>query len=611
MSAQASSLPTLFERISDGVQRQRGRAYAALGDALEASDQGDREAALRHYERASEHLGAGLSFVVGDEPEYAPVRSMQEEMLVLAGRADQCADQLRSELAPQAPPPAPAPSSGTATSPSKKTPPPRPPPPTRRSESSSSASSAGSAAAADGDDQRSASRWKPFLDATRSIASTVTDLTTDVVGRLFPDAPPPPATQADIAHQLAKRCREQAGTDEVDAVLQFAIDKGVQLYSVDVDGNMISLLSADQPLQVLLLDGIRILKCGDWIFPLVQMAPSLRVDHRFYVFPSDTAEMTTAADGAAAAEQPGEDSGVVLILEKEVSEQDIQRLECLLAEYCDFRALTQEGDHEEGEEEDDKDLEEGLSAAIEDAENSTQGEKQQDQHEDEESEEPEDFGTRVASAIETGAHWLGVGILKTAEIGGRLISSGGSAIRSKLAPATEDKPVPQRVKNGVIVAKRVANTSFRVSGYLLQRAYACTDHIVSRIVPHVNLDGGEDDGDRRGNGRSRKSQAVHIARSTVTSVTDVFDRLEDAGVALARGLADETTSTVNHRYGSEAAAVTQDSLDTLGSAGRTALTVKKLTYKSLARSAAKRTAKEMISKKDAGASAPTTPKRPE
>ncbi|KAI3425125.1 hypothetical protein D9Q98_008897 [Chlorella vulgaris] len=87
-----------------------------------------------------------------------------------------------------------------------------------------------------------------------------------------------------------------------------------------------------------------------------------------------------------------------------------------------------------------------------------------------------------------------------------------------------------------------------------------------------------------------------VSRAALLGFTEVWDGLEDAGRVVLVSARDNTAQVVRQRYGEDAAEATTHSMNTAGHSADAVYAVRKIGVKTVAKSAAKRTAKGVIQK---------------
>lgn len=85
-----------------------------------------------------------------------------------------------------------------------------------------------------------------------------------------------------------------------------------------------------------------------------------------------------------------------------------------------------------------------------------------------------------------------------------------------------------------------------------------------------------------------------VSRAALLGFTEVWDGLEDAGRVVLVSARDNTAQVVRQRYGEDAAEATTHSMNTAGHSADAVYAVRKIGVKTVAKSAAKRTAKGVI-----------------
>eukprot|EP00730_Choanoeca_flexa_P015297 TRINITY_DN6993_c0_g1_i4.p1 TRINITY_DN6993_c0_g1~~TRINITY_DN6993_c0_g1_i4.p1 ORF type:complete len:530 (+),score=123.32 TRINITY_DN6993_c0_g1_i4:97-1686(+) len=361
------------------------------------------------------------------------------------------------------------------------------------------------------------------------------------------------ATEADDADQEAKDAA--SGDEQAELVLGL---EGVQMYLVTPQGAEVVQLSAQAELLVLKVENQLFLQCNEWLYPLISDLPCLRIQPRFYVF-----------TGGNESDAVDSDTAIGILLPNDTPVDKLKQLEQLLDEHATLCKSQPDAEEEE--------VLEIASVGIL-AQELEQAPVQQD------------WDDRISSWLLSGASVLADTLKGAAEIGGTFIRSGGESLRQRLQRPDKDVHIDSRVKASVTVAKEASHVTYRVTAYTVDQVFALAGRAAKSVAPMVSRAFGHSSGS--GSGLSKK--VVHVAKSGGVGLLTVIAGLEEAGQVLAKEMASESTATVRHKYGDDAAEVARASLDVVGNTAGIYTSLKRVKTKAVAKYAVKRTAVEVL-----------------
>jgi hypothetical protein len=199
----------------------------------------------------------------------------------------------------------------------------------------------------------------------------------------------------------------------------------------------------------------------------------------------------------------------------------------------------------------------------------------------------------VSGRVESGGEALVRTVAKTGVWLASGVAAGGSALRERIAPAAQPLAVRPEVKAGVkavaTVTPHLVFVSKTLIGALLDLATATGQVIGEAVAQRVGGD------DPKAPPSATKAAVMEFGKSTVITVGNVWDALEEAGTALVNAVGAQAVQTVDHKYGADAAAVATDATHVVGNVLETAYTVKgvvgKKALKTLGRRAVRKMAK--------------------
>jgi len=163
---------------------------------------------------------------------------------------------------------------------------------------------------------------------------------------------------------------------------------------------------------------------------------------------------------------------------------------------------------------------------------------------------------RIALAIETGAETLSGTIANSADILTTVINTGQMYLQSKITPLEEPLHISPFLAGAVRKAATGTTYIVTVKPIFLERLLSIARYIGGKaafLLPRITMPGGS----------GNPSSLARIGRVTATSALQVWQALEKAGAAIARQSALSVAAVVEHKYGSEAAALSIDTATTL------------------------------------------------
>ncbi|XP_067943452.1 spartin-like [Watersipora subatra] len=354
------------------------------------------------------------------------------------------------------------------------------------------------------------------------------------------------------------------------------------------------------------------LQIGTFALPLVEdITPSLQMQNGAYIFP----DVTSTQPGAA----------VGIILDDSISSGDVEVFEHLIAELSAFRSSSEALPIASDTASSSTDISASATAASSpcDTRQALAPSSQlpvdscgQPSHEKDGSMAANTtprVSTRLGKGLTTAAEWMSWGLGKGAEQVGGLIKYGGEKIRANMSSDNEEKSVDESHKRRVMQARYVTDKAVRMSSAagnaLGEMTFKLAQHTapfiksqVKKVVPDrvtVKVTSKDE------SGRSKMDDVKEVAAAGIKGFGIIYISLEEAGKALGRVLASQTSSTMTHKYGSEYGEVTEHAMYAVGNTLLSAHNVKCLGPKSIAKRAAKDTAKVMVQEKDDRA-VPTT-----
>ncbi|XP_069747783.1 spartin a isoform X2 [Narcine bancroftii] len=364
---------------------------------------------------------------------------------------------------------------------------------------------------------------------------------------------------------------ESLGMDADELIL---IEHGVQLFYVTPDGQ-VSTPSYPGFLRIVTFsendNGSAqsrpppFLQVCDWVYPLIPyQSPVLQCNNGVYMFPDIMSQ--------------NPDVYVGVVLSSELPQSDREHFEDLLKQLTYFQVQDPEASYNEI----------NLSETV--------LMNREMQSSNQENVLPE-WSEKVARGILTGASWLSWGLVKGAEFTGKAIQKGASKLREHIQP--EDKPatVSPTVEKGLNVARQATGGAVKVSQFLVDGLCTVASTVGKELAPHVKKHGSKlipESIKKDNSSKAKVDGALVVAASGVQGFVTIWNGLECAAKCIAKNVAAETVHTVKHKYGTAAAKVTDNAVNSAINVGVTAFNIDHLGIKAIARRTAKETGNAIL-----------------
>ncbi|XP_077984237.1 spartin-like isoform X2 [Glandiceps talaboti] len=204
------------------------------------------------------------------------------------------------------------------------------------------------------------------------------------------------------------------------------------------------------------------------------------------------------------------------------------------------------------------------------------------------------WSTTISKGLSTGAEWISWGLGKGATMTGKLVHKGASKLRQQLQPEEKPTEVDPKYQQGVEYAKQATGVAVTVSKFLVDTLCDVSKKIADKVGPVVRREGEKYlpeswKSSSDGEGNDTIDGVIHVAASGFRGFGTLFIGLEQAAKILAKNVSDATVETVDHKYGSEAAKVTEDGLNAGLNVGLTVVNIKQFGIKAIAKRAARDT----------------------
>lgn len=274
------------------------------------------------------------------------------------------------------------------------------------------------------------------------------------------------------------------------------------------------------------------LQVGDWVYPLVpNRSPVLHSAYDAYIFPDPTVECLNSYVG--------------VILPKDLDQNVVKQFEKFMSEFTAYKV-------------------EQEAPPLSKLEN-------------------ERFAKRIAGFLLDSTDTVVYHMTKGSDKAHDLIRQQSEKAKASTTPdQAKNVTIDPRVQTSIHYLRSGSKVAVKVSGYLVDKIGALGAAIGRRVASSV---------DKRLQSNSTGAKVAHdvleVTSAGVAGVSTIFVALEEISKKLARCLASETVTVVNHKYGTEAATVTDKALYTAGFAAQTAWNIECLGLNSMARRSAK------------------------
>ena len=324
--------------------------------------------------------------------------------------------------------------------------------------------------------------------------------------------------------QQEKNSEKNANSVELpsNAEILFFIPNEVQIFYIRVDGNV---SAPTYPAELYIYRfkdneatkdiSPALLQVGSWVYPLVPgRSPVLRSACGSYMFP----DLDESIEGNA----------IGLILPPTVSEDDTNKFESILNQFC----ATKKG------------------------------------HDMTNYDEYKEYSEKVSQGLTKGAEMVGWGLVKGSTKGAELMRAGTVKLKEKIIPDSESKPVDPKIRKGLEAAQWVSDKTVRGSGWLVSKAGVATVALGRFLAPHIQSGGTKmlshftEQSDEKSN--KQIEIASEIASGSIEAISTVYVALENSSKILAKNIANNTVDIVQHKYGTEVGQVTDNALSTAG-----------------------------------------------
>ncbi|KAM6986811.1 spartin a [Aplochiton taeniatus] len=208
-----------------------------------------------------------------------------------------------------------------------------------------------------------------------------------------------------------------------------------------------------------------------------------------------------------------------------------------------------------------------------------------------------EWSEKMAQGIRAGCAWLSQGLVKGSEVTRKAVQKGASTLRDHMTPEDTPSEVSPRVTQGLHTARQATGGAVRVSQLLVNGVCTVAGCVGDKLAPHIKKQGAKlipESMKNTKDGRSNMDGAMAVAASSVQGLSAIWSGLETGAKNVAKSVATETVTTVNYKYGDEAATATYTAVQSTINVGVAALNFDNLGIKGIMKATGKGTAKAMV-----------------
>lgn len=361
------------------------------------------------------------------------------------------------------------------------------------------------------------------------------------------------ATKAGAAHAPRRQAEEL-----------FNIASGVQIFFVS-GGGTVEAPSETTDLHVYRLPGrhdavsseakspLSWLQVGSWIYPLVpQQSPALKSGYGAYLFPNIDAPLKESG------------ASVGVLLPSDLPYDMHQLFESLMEELTAMKIET---------------ITESSCVCMEPAAIRVKRSA---------------FGQKVSDSLVIGSEALSKGLTKGAQATSEALKMGTARLKQYLRPDPEPIKVDPRVKQGLEILRTVTGSVRNVSEYVATKVGDLTVTVAQLVAMNVSCDSCIAGLPPPAESSSKMQDAIVIAKGGLQGLANVYVGLENASRILASSLVDETVQVVGHKYGTDAAQVVDNAMNSVTNVTAATAAVRGLGLKGIAKRTAKQTGKAIL-----------------
>ncbi|XP_037506965.1 spartin isoform X2 [Rhipicephalus sanguineus] len=205
------------------------------------------------------------------------------------------------------------------------------------------------------------------------------------------------------------------------------------------------------------------------------------------------------------------------------------------------------------------------------------------------------FSQQVSDTIVAGSEVLSKGLTKGAMVTGEALKMGAARLKQYLKPDPEPLAVDPRVKQGLEILRTVTGSARSVTERVANKVGELTVKVAQMVATNVaceNCVAGPPD--LPSTSMDKVQGAITIAKGGLQGLSTVYVGLENAAKILATSLANETVEVVGHKYGTDAAQVVDNAMNSVTNVTMATYAFRGIGLKPIAKRTAKETGKAIL-----------------
>lgn len=205
----------------------------------------------------------------------------------------------------------------------------------------------------------------------------------------------------------------------------------------------------------------------------------------------------------------------------------------------------------------------------------------------------------IAGGLVTGAGYVSKGLSTGTEYAVKYMGLGGEKLKTSLQPNAVPSKVSPGVQKSVEVVRSGTNMTVRVSGYLVDKLGKLVTATAKASAPIIrkgttSLLTSTGVSSNKDSASSTVEDICKVGGGGIKGVVMVWESLEEAAITLGKNFTEQTVTVVDHKYGEDAARVTENGLYSAGNIAMTVNNYKGLKLKKVGKNLVKEAAKETI-----------------
>ncbi|KAL1438133.1 hypothetical protein MTO96_048224 [Rhipicephalus appendiculatus] len=174
------------------------------------------------------------------------------------------------------------------------------------------------------------------------------------------------------------------------------------------------------------------------------------------------------------------------------------------------------------------------------------------------------FSQQVSDTIVAGSEALSKGLTKGAMVTGEALKMGTARLKQYLKPDPQPLEVDPRVKQGLEILRTVTGSARSVTERVANKVGELTVKVAQMVATNVSCETCIAGPQELPSSSMDKVQgALTIAKGGIQGLSTVYVGLENAAKILATSLADETVEVIGYKYGTDAAQVVDNAMNSV------------------------------------------------